>query len=237
MCPLPVRAFHPLRTDFPDGSSSCTCLYERSYNPQDASTPQVWALPVSIATTPGIDVFFLFLRVLRCFSSPRSLQLRWCQAFSLTGSPIRTPPDQFLFADPRGFSQLTASFIAFGSQGILRSLFFSFSYFVNQCFDCVEELPLCLFEIVVPSTKKLVSYRLFNFLLLYLVISLSIVNELSMSRVPLAAGALHRMAKDCKISTRKNLSFHTSASTASRYLAPKRRCSSHTFRYGYLVTT
>ena len=48
-------------------------------------------------------------------------------AFSQTGSPIRTSPDQFLFADPRSFSQLTTSFIASGSLGILRSLLFSFS--------------------------------------------------------------------------------------------------------------
>ena len=30
---------------------------------------KVWALPVSLATTPGIVVYFLFLAVLRCFSS------------------------------------------------------------------------------------------------------------------------------------------------------------------------
>ena len=49
--------------------------YERSYNPDDAVTTSVWALPRSIATTKGIDNFFLFLGVLRCFSSPRSLYL------------------------------------------------------------------------------------------------------------------------------------------------------------------
>ncbi len=43
------------------------------------------------------------------------------------GCPIRTSPDHVLFADPRSFSQLTASFLATGSLGILRSLFFSFS--------------------------------------------------------------------------------------------------------------
>ena len=31
---------------------------------------KVWALPVSLATTTGIVVYFLFLGVLRCFSSP-----------------------------------------------------------------------------------------------------------------------------------------------------------------------
>ena len=44
--------------------------FERSYNPTDASTTVVWALSLSIATTREIDLFFLFLRVLRCFSSP-----------------------------------------------------------------------------------------------------------------------------------------------------------------------
>ena len=35
------------------------------------ATTAVWALPRSLATTGGIIVYFLFLRVLRCFSSPR----------------------------------------------------------------------------------------------------------------------------------------------------------------------
>ena len=43
----------------------------RSYNPCHAVTWKVWALPRSLATTGGIIVYFLFLRVLRCFSSPR----------------------------------------------------------------------------------------------------------------------------------------------------------------------
>ena len=30
----------------------------------------VWAVPASLAATKGIENFFLFLRVLRCFSSP-----------------------------------------------------------------------------------------------------------------------------------------------------------------------
>ena len=32
----------------------------------------VWALPLSLAATYGIIIYFHFLRVLRCFSSPRS---------------------------------------------------------------------------------------------------------------------------------------------------------------------
>ena len=76
----------------------------------------------------GNRCFFLFLQVLRCFSSLRTLQVcTWRRAFNPPGSPIRTSPDQFLFADPRGLSQLTTSFFGSGSLGILRSLFFSFS--------------------------------------------------------------------------------------------------------------
>lgn len=51
----------------------------------------------------------------------------WCRPFRPAGCPIRTRPDQLLFADPRTFSQLTASFIASESLGILRSLFSAFS--------------------------------------------------------------------------------------------------------------
>ena len=36
------------------------------------ATQEVWALPRSLATTGGIIVYFLFLQVLRCFSSLRS---------------------------------------------------------------------------------------------------------------------------------------------------------------------
>ena len=36
------------------------------------ATNMVWALPRSLATTGGIIVYFLFLQVLRCFSSLRS---------------------------------------------------------------------------------------------------------------------------------------------------------------------
>ena len=42
-----------------------------SYTPVKAETSTVWALPRSLATTGGIIVYFLFLQVLRCFSSLR----------------------------------------------------------------------------------------------------------------------------------------------------------------------
>ena len=60
---------------------------------------------------------FLFLRVLRWFTSPGSLdepmysaQRNKCS--HLLGSPIRISPDHRLLAPPRSFSQLATSFIA-----------------------------------------------------------------------------------------------------------------------------
>ena len=63
----------------------------------------------------------------KMFQFPAFAPRKRCKAFSLAGFPIRKSPDQVLFADPRSLSQLTTSFIAFGSLGIHRSLLFSFS--------------------------------------------------------------------------------------------------------------
>ena len=55
---LPVRAFHPLRTAFPDRSRSQAPTISRPYNPGHAVTSPVWATPRSLATTWGIIVIF-----------------------------------------------------------------------------------------------------------------------------------------------------------------------------------
>ena len=68
----PVRGYHPLRPAFPGRSGSSPCALGGSYYPAPASTGPVWAPASSLAATGAIDVFFLLLRVLRCFSSPRS---------------------------------------------------------------------------------------------------------------------------------------------------------------------
>ena len=68
-----------------------------SYNPTDAVTPVVWASPRSLATTGGIIVYFLFLQVLRCFSSLRSppalRRIPALQAGGLSHSEIRGSRD------------------------------------------------------------------------------------------------------------------------------------------------
>ena len=71
--------------------------------------------------------WFLFLVLLRCFSSDGSPHIpiysvydawTWLHAdFS-----IRISADQFVLADPRSFSQLTASFFGSWCQGILPAL-------------------------------------------------------------------------------------------------------------------
>ena len=69
--------------------------------------------------------FFLFLQVLRCFSSLRSLPYLMCSdtddmSFLIPGFPIRKSMAHCLLAAPHGLSQLTTSFFGSKCQGILR---------------------------------------------------------------------------------------------------------------------
>ena len=67
----------------------------------------------------GNHYCFLFLRVLRCFSSPRSPPHRvGIRHLCRMGCPIRKSADRRPFAPPRGLSQLVTSFLAVKSQGI-----------------------------------------------------------------------------------------------------------------------
>ena len=59
---------------------------------------------------------------MRCFSSPRLPPgYPGYHAYSVMGCPIRVSADQFVFANPRSFSQLVTPFFASESQGILRT--------------------------------------------------------------------------------------------------------------------
>ena len=95
---------------------------------------------------------FLFLWVLRWFTSPGSLHTamysRYDNPYSYgLGSPIRTSPDHRLLASPRSFSQLTTSFIAYLRQGIhthaLSSLTIKFTL-DTEFFLYFSKLPLTL---------------------------------------------------------------------------------------------
>ena len=72
--------------------------------------------------------YFLFLRVLRCFSSPGSPRIPMCSEYGNTtllvlSSLIRISADLRMFAPPRSFSQLATSFFGAIYQGILREPF------------------------------------------------------------------------------------------------------------------
>ena len=69
-------------------------------------------------------LYFLFLWVIRCFSSPRSLRITIYSLYDTVtlltvSSLIRISTDQCLFATPRSFSQLVTSFFGAMYQGIL----------------------------------------------------------------------------------------------------------------------
>ena len=95
--------------------------------PRHARTP-VWPLSISLAATLEITCCFLFLRLLRCFSSPGSLRKTMDSsyvdgAFPPPGFPIRISMALRSFAAPHGFSQLTTSFVGSWCQGIHPVLF------------------------------------------------------------------------------------------------------------------
>ena len=78
----------------------------------------------------GNRFFFLFLRVLRCFSSPGFLKqpidsVECTYTLLYVGSPIRRSAGQRLFAPYRSLSQLVTSFIGSYCQGIRLMLLFA----------------------------------------------------------------------------------------------------------------
>ena len=62
--------------------------------PRSART-SVWALPRSLAATYGITCCFLFLRLLRCFSSPGSLRMTMDSSYGDWPSTSRVPPFRY----------------------------------------------------------------------------------------------------------------------------------------------
>ena len=76
----------------------------------------------------GNHYCFLFLRILRCFSSPRLPPGKP----GSRGCPIRKSSDLGLLASTRSLSQLATSFIAFKCLGILRTPFLFFFHFVAR---------------------------------------------------------------------------------------------------------
>ena len=124
---LHVRDSHPLRSDFPDGSIHDTACDDAVLQPRGCRNSRGLGFSPFARHYWGNHVCFLFLRVLRCFSSPRwPPNVIGCHPFRMTGCPIRKSADQRSFAPPRGLSQLITSFVASESQGIRHAPFLTF---------------------------------------------------------------------------------------------------------------
>ena len=91
---LRIRNYHPLWLNFPEHSSRNQCTTTRSYNPADALPQQRFGLfPVRSPLLGESLDYFLFLQVLRCFSSLRSpphekMRITALQAAGLSHSEI-----------------------------------------------------------------------------------------------------------------------------------------------------
>ena len=91
--------------------------------------------------------FFLFLRVIRCFSSPGSPRIPMDSVYDtitllMVSSLIRTSAGQRSFATLRSFSQLVTSFFGAIYQGILLCALCSLIFF----FDCISNPSNYLFD-------------------------------------------------------------------------------------------
>ncbi len=101
-----VRGYHPLMPNFPEGSG----YINKATGLVRVRSPLLTE-----------SLRFPFLRVLRCFNSPRSPQHPMYSGANTTdvvGFPIRTSRDQSSLAAPPGLSQPNTSFIASMRQGI-----------------------------------------------------------------------------------------------------------------------
>ena len=133
-----IQDYHPLWSAFPcrsaiyefcNSSDELQSIHTRSRNPLYATLADLHIQGLGSSRFArryyGNRSYFLLLKVLRCFNSPRSPRTPMNSVHDDSvlpepGSPIRTPPDQSLLAAPRRLSQLATSFIAFRYLGIHR---------------------------------------------------------------------------------------------------------------------
>ena len=114
----------------------------------------VWPLPISLAATLGISFWFLFLCLLRCFSSAGSpcipiLFSIQCYSIAVTRFRIRTSMDLCSFAAPHSFSQLVTSFFGSWCLGILPTLLLAWPLCVASLLFWVLRTNLLLFYLLI----------------------------------------------------------------------------------------
>ena len=145
--------------------------------------------------------------------------------FKVPGCPIRKSADRRSFAPPRGLSQLITSFIASESQGIRHAPLLTFLVtFTHTPYDACG----------MTYTSCFLAFS-GNWFILLLVTSchralLWSVRDRTAYGAGLAAPLLLCIGKQTSLQY-KGRKHHEDK------VSPERRCSSRTFRYGYLVTT
>ncbi len=97
-----------------------------SHNPERTVVLSVWAVPLSLATTDGITIVFFSWGYLDVSVPPVRFMHLWIQCTMTEHdlrrvSPFGHPRIKACLAAPRGFSQLTTSFIASLCLGIHRT--------------------------------------------------------------------------------------------------------------------
>ena len=121
-----LQEFHLLCSTFPDNSTIHPTALSRSLPRKHYVFGLGWS---DFARHYSRNHYcFLFLRVLRCFSSPGSPHTPIYSVHDNTlllvlSSLIRISADLWIFAPPRSFSQLVTSFFGAMYQGILRKPF------------------------------------------------------------------------------------------------------------------
>ncbi len=130
-----LREFHPLCRNFPVTSAIHPTTISQSLPHSHYS----YGLGSSdFARHYSRNHFcFLFLRVLRCFSSPGSPCIPIYSVYNnailfALSSLIRISTDLRIFAPPRSFSQLVTSFFGAMYQGILRKPFVAWSFSLSS---------------------------------------------------------------------------------------------------------
>ena len=160
--------------------------------------------------------------------------IRGCRAVCAAGCPIRKSAGRRSFAPYRGLSQLITSFIACESQGIRRVPLLTFAILATdttgRSYKEMTDAPgqgmsysLYLPDAVCSTTGMLVNFT---------VARVQYVNERNHIYN-------HRRRKGRKSQAMPEGGRHRprQESFQKNRASPERRCSSRTFRYGYLVTT
>ena len=139
------------------------------YYPARASTPAVWALPLSLAATRGVTVVFLSSDYWDVSVRRVRLPSKGMPRLRAAGCPIRTPADQRPFAPPRRLSRPAASFFASGSQGILRTPSLASRSCVRLAHRCARLARVSFSCVCFPSilsknrgTRRCLSWRMWG---------------------------------------------------------------------------